>query len=194
MRYVLPFLYDTATGKTILNSFNNLKLDTLLFSDIANSQVDARKKWYIHRRKKLEYFNILKHGGETLANELTKQIPNLNEPEVYNNISIGLNPKANHLKVFLINSKRGKHWLHLSELLKPYDPDVIILNDMDLGMARTGQQHTTRLLAHAIGMNYVFGVEFVELTRGSKEERMQTKGMRNDLGLSGNAILSKFPY
>ena len=42
------------------------------------------------------------------------------------------------------------------------DADVVILNEVDLGMKRTGYRDVTRDLARALGMNYVFGVEFVD--------------------------------
>jgi hypothetical protein len=40
-------------------------------------------------------------------------------------------------------------------------------------------------------MNYAWGLEFVELTRGTKTEQQATDGFYNFLGLHGNAILSK---
>jgi hypothetical protein len=76
-------------------------------------------------------------------------------------------------------------------LLKKLEADVIILNEMDIGMARSDQQHTTRLLAHSLEMNYAWATEFVELTRGNKQEQQATEGLENEMGLHGNAILSK---
>ena len=40
-------------------------------------------------------------------------------------------------------------------------------------------------------MNYAYGVEFLELTRGTSEEQNATKGNRDALSLHGNAILTK---
>lgn len=54
----------------------------------------------------------------------------------------------------------------------------------------SGNVHTTRKLAYELGMNYAWGLEFVELTRGDREEQNATQGMNNSLGLHGNAILS----
>jgi len=64
---------------------------------------------------------------------------------------------------------------------------------MDLGMARSGQQHTARLLAASLRMNYAWGIEFVELTRGTASEQTATNGSSNFSGLHGNAILAKCP-
>jgi len=89
------------------------------------------------------------------------------------------------------------------------DADIIVLNEVDLGMKRTDYRDVTRDLAHALGMNYAFGVEFVELDRlddlGLEKIQLEdpalTQQMREDLkpdparylGLHGNAILSRYP-
>ena len=65
---------------------------------------------------------------------------------------------------------------------------------MDWGMARSGNQHTTRQLASCLKMNYIFGVEFIELTKGNKEEQERTRGKENSWGWHGNAILSKSEF
>jgi endonuclease/exonuclease/phosphatase family metal-dependent hydrolase len=58
-------------------------------------------------------------------------------------------------------------------------------------MARTDNIHTTKALAEILGMNYVFGVEYLELSKGEPHER-ETPG-ENTQSLHGNAILSRFP-
>jgi endonuclease/exonuclease/phosphatase family metal-dependent hydrolase len=89
------------------------------------------------------------------------------------------------------------------------DADIVVLNEVDLGMKRTDYRDVARDLAHALGMNYVFGVEFVEVDRlddlGLERVRLEdttlTQRMQNDLkpdperylGLHGNAILSRYP-
>ncbi|MFU1478551.1 endonuclease/exonuclease/phosphatase family protein [Roseovarius sp. C7] len=72
-------------------------------------------------------------------------------------------------------------------------PDVILLSEMDCGMARTGQRHTTRDLAQALGMSYAYGVEFYELGLGGPTERRFCTDDHNRLGFHGNAILSAAP-
>uniref|UniRef100_A0A7S0J9J3 Uncharacterized protein n=1 Tax=Calcidiscus leptoporus TaxID=127549 RepID=A0A7S0J9J3_9EUKA len=60
-------------------------------------------------------------------------------------------------------------------------------------MARSAQQYTARLFAYALGLNYAYGVEFVELTNGNRFEQRRTKGQDNVYGLHGNALLSRWP-
>ena len=76
-------------------------------------------------------------------------------------------------------------------------------------MKRTDYLDVTRELAHALGMNYVFGVEFVEVDplddlgveKVQLDDPALAKQMQEDLkpdparylGLHGNAILSRYP-
>jgi endonuclease/exonuclease/phosphatase family metal-dependent hydrolase len=87
--------------------------------------------------------------------------------------------------------------------------DIIVLNEVDLGMKRTDYRDVTRDLAHSLGMNYAFGVEFVEVDRlddlGLEKIQLEdpalTQQIREELkpdparylGLHGNAILSRYP-
>ena len=41
--------------------------------------------------------------------------------------------------------------------------DVIVLNEVDWGVKRTDYRDVARDLASALGMNYAYGVEFVEV-------------------------------
>jgi endonuclease/exonuclease/phosphatase family metal-dependent hydrolase len=86
--------------------------------------------------------------------------------------------------------------------------DVLILNEVDLGMTRTDYRDVARELAGALGMNYVYGVEFVEVDKielgverldlpdDATEERLAEE-MRVDRqryrGLHGSAVLSRYP-
>lgn len=81
-----------------------------------------------------------------------------------------------------------------ARLLQAHRPDVILLSEMDAGMARSGQQHTTQALAQQLGMHYLYGVEFVELDLGCETERQLASDDFNTLGWHGNAILSRVPF
>ncbi len=74
------------------------------------------------------------------------------------------------------------------------NPDVVLLSEVDHGMARTSQRHTTEAMADTLGMAYAFGVEFHELDLGGPTERHFCKDDFNTLGWHGNAILSSVPF
>ena len=78
--------------------------------------------------------------------------------------------------------------------LEKLSPDVVLLSEVDHGMSRTAQRHTTAAVASELGMTYAFGVEFHELDLGGPTEREFCKDDFNTLGWHGNAILSSVPF
>lgn len=102
---------------------------------------------------------------------------------------------ASVIRVVAFNAERGTHFDAIYDLLTN-DPhlcgaEVVLLSEVDWGMARSGNRHVARDLAAALGMGYAFGTEFLELTKGDAREA--TLPGENDKSLHGNAILSRFP-
>ncbi|MHC0053594.1 endonuclease/exonuclease/phosphatase family protein [Actibacterium sp. D379-3] len=97
------------------------------------------------------------------------------------------------LTVAAWNIERCKRVEESASVLRAAGADVVLATEMDLGMARSGQRHTTRDLAAALGMGYAFGTEFVELGAGDPFETAEFKDCPNLHGLHGNAILSRWP-
>lgn len=73
------------------------------------------------------------------------------------------------------------------------DATIVLLSEMDDGMARTAQRHTTADIAAKLAMHYAYGVEFVELGLGPEIEKPYCMDDFNIRGLHGNAILSRAP-
>ena len=69
--------------------------------------------------------------------------------------------------------------------------DVILLNEADRGMNRSGNRHVAQEIAGRLGMHMVFGPAHVELTKGTDEE-LSLEG-ENSESLQGNAVLSRYP-
>jgi endonuclease/exonuclease/phosphatase family metal-dependent hydrolase len=101
---------------------------------------------------------------------------------------------------------------NLSDILKQAAElsraDIVVLNEVDWGLKRTGYRNVVKELADAMQMNYVFAVEFVEvdpLTLGietlegetSADKAKMIENLAVDktrtLALHGTAILSRFP-
>ena len=78
-------------------------------------------------------------------------------------------------------------------LLAAAGADVVLLVEVDVGMARSGNRHTVRDLAGRLGTGWCFAVEFVELDLGDARERAWHAGSNNAAGLHGAAILSRLP-
>ena len=97
------------------------------------------------------------------------------------------------LRIGFWNAERCKHLDDSVDMIRSADLDVLLLAEMDRGMARSGGWHTARALAERLGWFYVWGVEFVELGLGDSRERNWHHGGKNAEGLHGNAILSRIP-
>lgn len=69
--------------------------------------------------------------------------------------------------------------------------DVLLLTETDVGMARSGNRNIAREMARELGMHYAFTPCYLNLAKGSGVE-YDVKG-ENELGLHGNAILSRYP-
>lgn len=102
-------------------------------------------------------------------------------------------PLAFPLKVAAWNLERCLFVEASARHLKTLDPALILLSEMDDGMARTGQRHTTRDIAGELGMAYAYGLEFLELGLGSDTERDFCTDGENRKGFHGNALLSRHP-
>ncbi|MDZ4310350.1 MAG: endonuclease, partial [Cypionkella sp.] len=70
---------------------------------------------------------------------------------------------------------------------------VVLLSEMDNGMARTAQAHTTAEVAAALSMAFAYGVEFIELGLGSETELEFCTDTHNRAGFHGNAVLAAMP-
>ena len=87
--------------------------------------------------------------------------------------------------------------------------DVILLNEVDWGMRRSGYREVIRELGQALNMNWVYGVEFVEIDPAllgletfedvedpqARQELLDEFSVDKDKlrGLHGTAILSRYP-
>ncbi len=69
--------------------------------------------------------------------------------------------------------------------------DVLLLTELDYGMARTSNAHVAREIARSLRMNYAFASCYLALNKGSGVEA-DVAG-ENERGLHGNALFSRYP-
>lgn len=100
---------------------------------------------------------------------------------------------SDHARVTTWNMERGRsldQWLAMPAVR---DADILLLCEVDDGMARSGNVMVPAVLAKRLGMHYAFVPNYLELTRGTRRERRATRGQKNSIGFHGNAILSRWP-
>jgi len=104
-------------------------------------------------------------------------------------------PEKSAYRFLAWNLERGIQFEGILEALRahPYmkDCDVLLLTETDVGMARSGNRDVARELASELGMHVAFAPCYLNLAKGSGVE-FDVAG-DNDLGLHGNAILSRYP-
>lgn len=100
--------------------------------------------------------NAAKRSAEELNTEV---LPIIDIPEVGNNyFPLEADPSNQiRLRIGEWNAERGGNWNVLPNFIE--NPDILILNEMDWGMARSGNVHTIRQMARSLHMNYAYGVE-----------------------------------
>lgn len=101
------------------------------------------------------------------------------------------------LRVASWNIQRGIHLDHIKRYLSEHEhlrhADVILLNEVDIGMARSRNRDVSAELAEHLGFHCVFGNSYVCLDYGDpRDGRLGAPG-DNAQSLHGNAILSRFP-
>ena len=94
------------------------------------------------------------------------------------------------------NVERGMHFDGIVEILKNHPEiskaDLYFLTETDVGMARSKNRNVAMDLAKALNLNYVFTPCYVNLDKGNGPEVDLADG-NNEVGLHGNALLSKWP-
>ena len=114
-----------------------------------------------------------------------KQIPQFSEAQICN-LAAPPEEVPDSLGALVFNMERGVHLEEIREFLqdcpaiRPFD--LILANELDDGCARSGNRNTARELAEALGLNYAWGLEFIELVNDE-----------NAKGFHGNAVFSRWP-
>jgi endonuclease/exonuclease/phosphatase family metal-dependent hydrolase len=93
------------------------------------------------------------------------------------------------------NINRGRH---IEGILEAFRSDavlknagIILLNEVDVGFARSGNRNVFRELASRLNFHGVYTTGYLTLTRGAREDLLADG--ENLIGSQGNAILSRFP-
>ena len=119
----------------------------------------------------------------------------LDEPRVYEF------PRArprlrSFLRVIEWNIERGVHLEGIIDALNAHPvlrfADLLLLNELDCGMIRSGNRNVASELSHALEAHAVFGAEYLELTKGTGDEL--TVVGENTSALHGNAILTRHTF
>src|SRR5438094_9079198 len=98
------------------------------------------------------------------------------------------------LRLVTWNIEKGKRWPLIEKCLQ-HDSirtaGILCLNEVDDGMARSGNLRTAYEIGDRLGMRVIFGQTFKEFTKGIGDELLAPG--ENTTAVQGNAILSRLP-
>ena len=98
------------------------------------------------------------------------------------------------MRIVTWNIEKGKRWELLEQCLFHESirmSDILCLNEVDEGMARSGNLRIAQEIGDRLAMQVVFGQTFRELTKGVGDELLSPA--ENTTATQGNAILSRLP-
>ncbi len=117
--------------------------------------------------------------------EVISRIPQYQSCEVQN-LAEAPTEAPQTLKHVVFNIERGVTLNETIDFLNMCpdltDMDIIYANELDDGAVRSGQKNVAYEIGKAIGMNYAYAVEFIELVNPNDSK-----------GFHGNALFSKWP-
>ncbi len=94
------------------------------------------------------------------------------------------------------NIQQGRRLDRILEAIERHprlrDADLWTLNEVDVGMARSGNLNIAAALGERLGLRWLFLANYLELTKGPGVDA-HAPG-ENDLGLHGIALLSRWPF
>ena len=95
------------------------------------------------------------------------------------------------------NIEHGNRFDAIAQALRDHPQleaaDLVFLNEVDLGMARSGNRDVADDLARALGFHGVWAPLFLEITTGRDDDTALAAGLQNQEALFGLAILSRWP-
>lgn len=97
------------------------------------------------------------------------------------------------LRVAAWNLQRCLYPKAAAQLLQQHGVGLALLTEMDDGMLRTGQAHTTARMAELLRCRYAYGLEFLELLATPPPAGFPRVDDDNRAGFHGNGLLTALP-
>jgi endonuclease/exonuclease/phosphatase family metal-dependent hydrolase len=109
--------------------------------------------------------------------------------------AVAESPGPDRIAALAWNIERGIVFDGIADALQNHDQlkdkDVLLLTELDHGMARSGNRFVARELAERLGLNYAFAPVYIALQKGSGVET-EVEG-ENTASIHGLALFSKWP-
>ncbi len=133
--------------------------------------------------------------GLPIYRQLKPKIEQVLGAVLVENRPAGLDRNPDHVRATGWNIERGIEFDGIVRVIREHpvirESDVLILTELDYGMARSENRRVPLALAEELGMSFAFAPSYLNLEKGSGLEAGAPG--HNEFGLHGNAIFSKYP-
>lgn len=142
----------------------------------------------------LKFESIKETEKSALYQKIKLEVEQILKAVVCENYSVET-PSADYVKTIAWNIERGCVFEGILEALKNHeelkDKDLLLLTELDYGMARSGNRFVAQEIAKELRLNYAFAPVYIALQKGSGVEAM--KEGENTKSIHGLAMFSKYP-
>lgn len=172
-----PITTETSSPSLLEHELNRHFAELLKFESTA--EMEASALWAEIREEAERVLNAV------VSEDLTAETPRRGESEA----------DERNIAALAWNIERGNVFEGIVDALKNHDglnnKDVLLLTELDHGMARSGNRFVAQEIARSLVMNYAFAPVYIALQKGSGvESEMEGENTRSIHGL---AMFSKWP-
>ena len=145
--------------------------------------------------KLLEFESIQAAEKSAVYRKIKPQVEQILNAVVQENFAPQIFEQSATVKALAWNIERGSRFAGIAAALENHpqlkDRDVLLLTELDYGMARSENRFVARALARKLKLNYAFAPVYIALQKGSGVEEFAAG--ENTKSLHGLAVFSKFP-
>jgi endonuclease/exonuclease/phosphatase family metal-dependent hydrolase len=143
----------------------------------------------------LQFESIEETEKSSVYGKIKPEVERILNSVVQENFASETGEKPDCVSALAWNIERGNRFEGIADALKNHpglkDKDLLLLTELDYGMARSGNRFVARELARELKLNYAFAPVYIALQKGSGVEEFAPG--ENTKSLHGLAMFSKYP-
>ncbi|MEO8073620.1 MAG: endonuclease/exonuclease/phosphatase family protein [Acidobacteriota bacterium] len=148
-----------------------------------------------HIPELLKFETTAEFKNSDLYQEIKSEVERILNAVVQENFALESSADKKNISVAAWNVERGNRFAGIVDALKNHedlkDKDLLLLTELDYGMARSANRFVAQELAKELKMNYAFAPVYIALQKGSGVEEFAAG--ENTKSLHGLGMFSKFP-
>ena len=143
----------------------------------------------------LKFESIQETEKSAVYKKIKPEVERILNVVVQENFAPKIHEKTDVVRALAWNIERGSHFDGIVNVLRSHEDlrgkDILLLTELDYGMARSANRFVARDLAKELNLNYAFAPCYIALQKGSGVEA-EAAG-ENTKSLHGLAMFSKYP-